>query len=318
MNRIDRLQAIIIQLQTKKVVRAYEIADRFNISLRTVYRDIRAIEEAGVPIGAEAGIGYFLSENYNLPPIMLSQNEASSILLAGKFLPYLADKRIQESFDSAMNKIKAVLKPDQKEEIAKLESSINVASYFSTPNIPDSIYIQEIQHALINNQLVNIQYHSNYKKQNTQRTIEPISLLYYANNWHLIAFCRLRNEFRDFRLDRISELELMNEKYKREIDKDYQHYMQIQKESISLQQIYLEFPPGIAEAIKEIKYWYGFVNQEISAKNNWIKMNFISPDLQMFARWVISFGAQVNVISPKELTNKLIGLSEELYKKYQS
>lgn len=84
MNRIDRLSAILIQLQSKKIVRAQEIADRFEISLRTVYRDIRALEEAGVPIGAEAGIGYFLMEGYNLPPVRFSKEEAGSILMATK------------------------------------------------------------------------------------------------------------------------------------------------------------------------------------------------------------------------------------------
>lgn len=176
MNRLDRLQAIIIQLQTKKVVKAQEIADRFEISLRTVYRDIRAIEKAGVPVGAEAGIGYFLAENYNLPPIMLTSNEASSILLAGKFIPYLTDKKIQESFDSAMYKIKAVLNPEQKESISKLESSIQVSLSLTPQELPDSIYIQEIQKALVNQQVIKMSYFSNYNKTTTTRTIEPISL----------------------------------------------------------------------------------------------------------------------------------------------
>ena len=90
MNRIDRLTAILIQLQTKKVVKAQEIADRFNISLRTVYRDIRALEEAGVHIGAEAGIGYFL-ENYHLPPVMFTTEEASALMLGAKLIEKMSD-----------------------------------------------------------------------------------------------------------------------------------------------------------------------------------------------------------------------------------
>ena len=85
MNRLDRLTAILIHLQTKRVVRAQELSDRFNISLRTVYRDVRSLEEAGVPIGAEAGVGYFLND-YHLPPVSFTNTEASALLLAGKLI----------------------------------------------------------------------------------------------------------------------------------------------------------------------------------------------------------------------------------------
>ncbi len=82
MNRIDRISAILILLQTKKIIKSYEIADRFNISIRTVYRDIRALEGAGIPVGSEAGTGYFLCEGYHLPPVMFTGEEASSLLTA--------------------------------------------------------------------------------------------------------------------------------------------------------------------------------------------------------------------------------------------
>ena len=101
MNRLDRLTAILIHLQSKRVVRASEIADRFEISLRTVYRDIRSLEEAGVPIGAEAGVGYFL-ENYHLPPVMFTNAEASALVFGGKFIEKMADSSLQEPFTSAL------------------------------------------------------------------------------------------------------------------------------------------------------------------------------------------------------------------------
>ena len=92
MNRIDRLQALLIQLQSKRVIKAQEMADRFEVSLRTIYRDMRALEEGGVPIGAEAGIGYYLMEGYHLPPVMFTREEASALLMAGKFFERHTDK----------------------------------------------------------------------------------------------------------------------------------------------------------------------------------------------------------------------------------
>ncbi|HEY8512458.1 MAG TPA: HTH domain-containing protein, partial [Cyclobacteriaceae bacterium] len=86
MNRIDRLTAILIHLQSKRLVKAEELASRFDISLRTVYRDVKALMEAGVPIGSEAGVGYFIVDGYHLPPVMFSQEEAGAMLLAGKLV----------------------------------------------------------------------------------------------------------------------------------------------------------------------------------------------------------------------------------------
>jgi len=98
MNRIDRLTAILIHLQTKRVVRAEEIAERFEMSLRTVYRDVKALMEAGVPIGSEAGKGYFIVNGYHLPPVMFTQDEANSMLLAAKIVDKVADKSVREAF----------------------------------------------------------------------------------------------------------------------------------------------------------------------------------------------------------------------------
>ncbi|HNP97239.1 MAG TPA: HTH domain-containing protein, partial [Cyclobacteriaceae bacterium] len=100
MNRIDRLTAILIQLQTKRIVKAEEVADRFEISLRTVYRDIKALMEAGVPIGSEAGKGYFIVDGYHLPPVMFNQEEAGSMLLAGKLVEKMTDKSVRQAFES--------------------------------------------------------------------------------------------------------------------------------------------------------------------------------------------------------------------------
>src|ERR687897_2699091 len=100
MNRIDRLTAILIQLQTKRVVKAEEIADRFEISLRTVYRDVRALMEAGVPIGSEAGKGYFIVDGYHLPPVMFTTDEASALMLAGKLVEKMTDNSVRTEFVS--------------------------------------------------------------------------------------------------------------------------------------------------------------------------------------------------------------------------
>ena len=133
MNRIDRLSAILIHLQSKSIVTAEEIASRFEISKRTVYRDIRALEGAGVPIGAEAGKGYFIVEGYHLPPVRFTREEASSLLIAHKLIDKIADKSIKDQYQSAMYKIKSVLGSKDKQFLETVNSQVQI--YYSKNDV---------------------------------------------------------------------------------------------------------------------------------------------------------------------------------------
>lgn len=314
MNRLDRLQAIIIQLQSKKVVKAQEIADRFEISLRTVYRDIRSLEEAGVPIGAEAGVGYFLSENYNLPPIMFTANEALSMLLAGKMIPYFSDKQTSNSFQNALTKVKAVLNIEHKDMVEKMESNIQVFSSHSDKHKRDSIYLQDIQWALIQQKVLDIAYYSPYNDEDSCRLVEPITLMHYAGNWHIVAFCQLRKSFRDFRLDRIKSLEILNESYERNLGAAFEQYLEMEKEKMPVISIELEFDIAVITLLNESKHWYGYISEEkIDDK---VLMKFVYFNIASFARWIISMGAAVNVVKPIALSNEIQKLTKELAKHY--
>ncbi|HFH9947598.1 TPA: helix-turn-helix transcriptional regulator [Streptococcus suis] len=158
MNRINRVTSILIQLQSKKIIPAKEIAQRFNISLRTVYRDIRTLEEAGIPIGSEAGKGYFLVEGFLLPPVMFTAAEVGALITAGKFLNCHGDESFIKDFDSAMYKIKSILKHGEKNYAQELENSINVYSTSGQKNTLADNVIAAIQTAICNKRVISIQY----------------------------------------------------------------------------------------------------------------------------------------------------------------
>src|SRR6185312_10720614 len=126
MNRIDRLTAILIQLQSRRVVKAQDIAERFSISLRTVYRDIRTLEEAGIPLLGEAGVGYSIMDGYRLPPVMFTKEEATAFLTAEKLIEKLTDNTTGEHYRSAMYKIKSVLRSAEKDYLENLDANIHV------------------------------------------------------------------------------------------------------------------------------------------------------------------------------------------------
>ena len=207
MNRIDRLSAILIQLQGKKIVRAAEIAERFQISLRTVYRDVKALQEAGVPVGAEAGTGYYLVEGYHLPPVMFNKEEAAALLTGEKLMEQLSDQSNRRQFGNAMQKIRAVLRGSEKDFLESLEENIAVISRRPPPaeEFPNR-FLSDIQYALGNHVMLKMEYFALHNEALTQREIEPIGIIYMMGYWYLIAWCRLRHAYRNFRMDRIRNI----------------------------------------------------------------------------------------------------------------
>ena len=159
MNRLDRLTAILLQLQSKRVVRAQEIADHFGISLRTVYRDVRSLETAGVPIVGEAGVGYCLVEGYRLPPVQFTPEEAAAFITAEKLVEGFTDAGLRRQFKSAMFKIKSVLRMREKDALETLEESVDVRPKAgkSAQNTPNG-FLATILQGISDQELLSLQY----------------------------------------------------------------------------------------------------------------------------------------------------------------
>lgn len=315
MNRIDRLNAILIQLQSKQVVKAHEIADRFEISLRTVYRDIRALEEGGVPIGAEAGVGYFLLDNYHLPPVMFTTEEASALLFGEKLIEKMSDEKIKKDFCSALFKIKAILKPGEKETLEKLYDHIAVYNYNSMGESYQQLRLNEIRDALVNKKVLKIKYESKYAEDPVLRDVEPIGLCNYSSRWHLFAWCQLRNDYRDFRLDRIQELELSSETFKGKKHLTIDEYMKTISPFSDTPNITIVIPKKRKKFIEDTKYWYGFVNEEEDGSN--LRMQFSNDDLNGFAIWVLNTGSHARVEEPVQLQDIILGFVRDMVKSYK-
>jgi len=200
--RLTRLTAILIQLQTKRIITSTNLAEKFGVSVRTIYRDIKALEQAGVPVLTEDGKGYSLMEGYKVPPIMFSESEANALITVEQLVLKNNDTSLAKEYTEAINKVKAVLMYSTKEKVELLSKRIAVSPAFSGTNTSHSLTL--IQNALTNFKVLNIQYHSENKNEKTERIVEPFALYYsLQESWTLIAFCRLRKDFRMFRLDRI-------------------------------------------------------------------------------------------------------------------
>jgi predicted DNA-binding transcriptional regulator YafY len=313
MNRIDRISAILIQLQSRRTVKACDIAERFNISLRTVYRDVKTLEQAGVPIIGEAGVGYSIVEGYRLPPIMFTRDEVAAFLTAEKMVDKLTDASNSEIYRSAMYKIKAVLRSTDKDYLERIDKHIEVLKARGN-NHQDQTKVDPLQtilQALSNNQVLLITYKAAYKETGTNRHIEPVGVFYLDNYWHLIAYCRLRNDYRDFRFDRIQSItvsdlyfETIHPPLKDHLDKLYQSNAAIS--------VIIRVSREAAAYLGEQRYYHGFISEIETADH--IEMQFLTRSLEGFARWYMTFADHAQIIEPQTLKDRLRNMIEKINK----
>lgn len=325
MNRFDRVTSILLLLQTRSVITAQFLSEHFDVSERTIYRDIRTLENAAVPIGSEAGLGYFLQKGYRLPPVSFTLDEASSLLLGEKLLVSSLDANTLRDFNQALNKIKAVVDHSDKDYLTSFDADIEVlptGSQFPAEDIPpqasghDDLWLRESRSALVQRQVVEIDYAAISNQHETKRSIEPIGLFYYSWHWHLIAWCRLREGYRDFRLDRIVSFIPQTEKFSRHNRLTLQQYLDSQTEREDLVDVELIFGPQAARFVQEQRFLFGFVDEE--EVEGGVKMRFLTHIAEYMARWLLQFTHDVIVIKGDVIKAYLQQFSAELAVHWQS
>ncbi|NCI48922.1 YafY family transcriptional regulator [Sediminibacterium roseum] len=313
MNRIDRVTAILIQLQSRRVVKAQDMADRFNISLRTVYRDIKTIEEAGVPVIGEAGVGYSIMEGFRLPPVMFTRDEATALLTAEKLVEKLTDHSTQAMYQAAMFKIRSVLRLTERDHLENMEQHIEVVEspYFSRHK-NETAYLQQILKAIAESSVVNIDYFAEHSQSKSNRNIEPVGIFFMGRYWYLIAWCTLRKDYRTFRVDHIKYLSITAIRFNKTHPALKSFLSRVSKEK-ELHTIIILVNKEIMRYFGEQKFYNGFVSQrEVDDK---IEMTFLTESLTGFAKFYLLFGEQAEIVRPLELTDVVRDLVEKLRKK---
>lgn len=315
MNRIDRLSAILIQLQSRRLVKAQDIADRFSISLRTVYRDVHALEEAGVPVIGEAGSGYRLMDGYKLPPVMFNQDEASAMLTAAKLVQSKTDASISRHYTSALDKIKAVLRHSEKVHIEEIDQHIAVMNHPAIVYEPrEDLHLHPLLKAIGKSLVIEIDYTSLEKKETTKRKIEPVGIYYLGSHWYLIAFCRLRNDYRNFRTDQIDKLVLTEETFSK-THPSLQSFISQTSSEREVHKVVLDVDANIVKHLGEQKYYSGFVKEE--AMGDYVRMTFLTASLMGFSRWFMLFGDHAQIIEPARLNQIVAEMAENILKKLE-
>ncbi len=308
MRRLDRLQGIVVQLQSKRLVTGKELADRFAVSLRTLYRDMVSLQESGIPIVSEAGLGYSLPKDYQLKSLQFSDQEALSFLIAKQVMSSFPDSSAREYFDNSLWKIRSNLDTSLKDQLEFWEEKILISGYKSRDIAEDKIsYLKEIREALYTSKILEIEYHSNYKNQKMIRRVEPVGLNFYYQKWHLIAWCQSRNAYRDFRIDRILKMSICTDHFQSAKLNSLNDYVALRKKNEPQLKVKVSFLKTIVRFIEDVRWSMGFTGVEGNG-GEWVSMEFEIFEYSYFSRWLLMFPGEVKDISPQPLKKIYEGL----------
>ena len=207
MSQLSRLISILTLLKSKRLLTATELADKYNVSVRTIYRDVRKLEEAGVPVISIEGRGYSLMDGYSVAPVQFTEKQANALVTAQHLVHQTKDESFKEDFDEALTKIKSVFRSSVQEKTERLSDQIFVFN----PNYESiaSNALSEIQLAITNFNYLEISYSKLRTNEDSFRKIEPCAMYSTENKWILMAWCHLRNDYRAFRIDRIQHFKVL-------------------------------------------------------------------------------------------------------------
>ena len=303
MNRTDRLLAILIELQRKQTVTAKSLAEKFETSIRTIYRDMDALNESGVPIYSMTGYGYSLMDGYFLPPIQLTPEEAFTLLLGGDYIEKTFTSSFSVHAQSAKEKLEVVLPADQQKKARELRGTFRFLSPIFSQQQPEQEKLENqlilLQESILKKQAISFSYRKPRETTKMQRTVYPYGLINISGIWYIVAHCLLRKQIRNFRLDRMEELQQDQEFFTKPKDFSLQNY---KSESNRTVMIHLLFPSHIAHKIIESRY---FFIDSYEHKDNGFHVLLKSRNIDEVFQWVLSWGSQVQVLEPKILSEKI-------------
>ncbi len=298
MNRIDRLFAITVLLQARRRVRAADLANLFEVSERTIYRDMEALSESGIPIISLPGEGYELSENFYLPTVQLTSEEAKALFLAAELLKSQVSGALSGSIESALAKITAALPEMVAQEAARLVEILHFLSQPGRLNLDDP-HLLVFQQAIHEGRVVWIRYHSHSQNEMTEREIEPDELEFSDGAWYASGYCRLRRARRRFRLSRVEELRLQTETFLPRV---------MLAAPVEQFEVRVRFSEEVARWVRERQH-YAYTGDELEpaagGEREGIVMAYKVDDFRELRSWLLSWGESAEVLSPPEAREAL-------------
>jgi predicted DNA-binding transcriptional regulator YafY len=220
LRRADRLFDIIQNLRGDRVVTAQALADKLEVSVRTIYRDIADLQASGVPIDGEAGAGYLLRPGFQLPPLMFTLAEIEALIVGARMVQSWAGRELSGSAADALKKIAAVVPPD------RMRAGERVAIFAPGFPFPEAMRTRFdlLARAIDEKRKTHFVYRDG-REAASERTVRPLALHFWGNTWTLAAWCELRADFRNFRIDRAEEIVIGDERFRPEPGRKLEDFM---------------------------------------------------------------------------------------------
>ncbi|MGD9202432.1 MAG: YafY family protein [Chitinispirillia bacterium] len=309
--RIDRMLSIIIILLNRRSITARELSDKFEISIRTAYRDIQAINNAGIPVVSYqgAGGGYCIMENYRISKQLLTLKDMATILNALKSVNSAFKNR---ELDNAIEKINSIVPTNRINEVSSYLEQYAIDAFPWGFSAKKKEQLQSIHNAISNSYIIQFGYR-NQKNIKSQRTVEPLTLLYKGNTWYLFSFCLMRNDFRIFRLSRIKALKITDTHFIRK-KASYKDYLEAAETPEKMVNLILKFNPAVQLIVEDsfdedqIKY--------LDTGELLVKVCF--PEDEWLYSYILSFGESVEVIEPINIRQVIINKAKKIKKIYET
>jgi predicted DNA-binding transcriptional regulator YafY len=314
MNRTDRLVAMVMYLQGRRVVKADEMAAHFEVTVRTIYRDVSALSEAGVPVVGEAGVGYSLVKGYHLPPVMFTAEEAMALFIGGELVKQFADASMAEPMESALLKIRSVLPRDRQDDLERLNKATAIYGSVRLPSGIDQRTLLPIQQAVVSRRLLRMRYQSKAREEETSREVEPLGVTFHGGAWYLVAWCRLRKDFRYFKLERVRGLEVLHERFEARPEFSLREYLECAMNAEGMIAAKVWFA---ATAIDRVRRENQTTLVTERPASDGVEVELRTYSLPGLARWVLSFGSDAEAIAPRELCDLVRTEAESVIGKYR-
>ena len=306
MNRVDRLFAILLKLQTQHRLRAQDLADAFAVSKRTIYRDLNALNEMGVPIISLPGEGFELMDTFFLPPVLFTADEAGALFLGARMLHRQSSGYLPGSIDGALEKLWMVLPEESRQHIQTLSDIIQFGLPANQFNL-DNPKLLTLQRAIAEQRVVIMRYHSYGSNEVTERQVEPLRLYFFGNHWLLIGYCRLRKADRVFRLERMDELKMLFETFPAR---------EVQFPARQRVEVVVRFKHEIIRWVHERQFEFSLQSEEDSPEG--VIMRYLVPNdkVMPIKTWILSWGAGATVLEPPVLAEEIAREARRILENY--
>lgn len=313
-NVATRLLSMLFLFQSRRQWTVSELSDELDVSDRTVHRYIGMLEEMGIPLYSERGPygGFSLLRTYKLPPLIFTPEEATVLYMGARLIQDIWGKTFQDAVTGVTAKLDNVLPDDIRQEAGRAQRSLVVVTGTSRDYAPFHDLMVTLRECMAQSQRISLSYHS-FSRVQTRRVVDPYALSLRWGNWYLVGYCHLREELRTFRIDRIGDLQPLDETFTFPRDFDAKVYLE---QSMRWENRY------------EVVVWASpLVSAEMNERaGDWIKVEnhpdgsatvrFEADNLNWATGWVLSWGRTVRVLEPPELVERVKEEAQEVLKIY--